>query len=157
MNDRKQNKVPPQSGSGSGSSTAPLRQGDPLAPATAPAKTGQQELPEWTVLVRHSPFLVKTLTVRAETREEARRLFLEAARQAAETKAGRQRGPERDKDAQRVRDSYQDAIRRQGELEWVIRPAADVEAERTAIKAAQAGAAAKYDATAQVLATAGAR
>lgn len=109
---------------------------------------------EWVVTVRHSPFLLKGATVEAASPDEAKRRFLELTKQRSEEKAGKQRGPERDKDAQRVRDSHAEALNRQRDLEWTVRPAAEVKAELDAIKAAQTGAATRFDAAVQVLATA---
>ena len=104
-----------------------------------PAKqqTGKSPNPRrWNVLVRHSTFLLKQAVVEAMTSEEAKAIFLrqvEAKHQAKSAKAASMPSPDAHKAAQAILDAYKLGVEQQGKLEWDIRPAEEVEAQRAAI------------------------
>lgn len=86
--------------------------------------------PLWNVVVRHSPFLLKQVNAHASSRQEAKRLFLEACKEHHEKVSQRERGPESDKATKRVMESYRQGVSEQSTYPWTIRPWAEVEKER---------------------------
>jgi len=122
----------------------PNKAGKPVAETKqeTPKPTAPQTT-EWNVMVRHSSFLLKKSDVKGVASPEAAKAkFLELVRARHDERANalaRNRGL----DTQTIRHG-QDAIRAAldqgmeldglGKLEWIIRPAADVKAEREAIE-----------------------
>lgn len=94
----------------------------------------------WNVIVRHSPFLLKNADIDAATPDEAKSKFLELARDKHEKRAARvpeQRGLDlatMTASQRAIRDAFKRGVEAQHNLEWVIRPAAEVKQERDALK-----------------------
>ena len=90
---------------------------------------------EWDVLVRHSPFLLKNARVQAITAEDAKQQFLTLVRQKHEERVSKQKADEQGRLAvQRIRLVLSDGLKRLDELEWEIRPAAEVDAAQRAYR-----------------------
>ena len=115
-----------------------------LTPSPNPSPNPSNAL-RWNVLVRHSTFLLKQAVVEATTPQEARTKFLKLVEERHEAQARRQKGPEAEKAAQAVRDSFQHAMKNIDSLEWDIRDAEVVEKQRQEIKQAQERAREKAD------------
>ncbi len=106
--------------------------------------TATQERPAtgktvYNVMVRHSPFLLKNANIEAANPDEAKRLFLEAtnrrvAQRTSKVDENSQLDPETMQKTKRAiilaHEKGMEAASK-GELEFVIRPAAEVEAART--------------------------
>lgn len=96
-----------------------------------PIKQHSAEPPKWDVLVRHTPFLLKNAVIEAATAEEAKQKFLELVKARHEDRATKQKADERGRlSAEKIRQVCTDGMKRVYELDWDIRPAAEVEAER---------------------------
>ena len=106
----------------------------------------------WTVMVRHSPFLLKTITVDASDKDEAKAKFIEAAKAQHEVRAEKiadQKGLDIktiQSTQKSIRDSFKLAceLDKKDELEWTIRPTAEVKAERAKLDAAREAEARRY-------------
>lgn len=104
--------------------------------AEAPAVT------KWTVMVRHSPFLLKQANVDADGPETAKAKFLELCRQKHEARASRiddQRALDentRHQTKRAIKQAFDRGIEamNRDELVFVIRPTAEVEKERKALE-----------------------
>ena len=92
----------------------------------------------WHVVVRHSPFIFKRAKVRAETKDEAKRVFIDEVRRRHEERANKQPMDEWGRlTAKRVRDAMTEGLRADGaaELGWTINLADDEVAKRQQQKA----------------------
>ena len=97
---------------------------------------------KWNVMIRHSPFLLKNADVEANSIDEAKEKFLALCKEKTERvargemgQAALHNGGERNpKEAARVRQTFTDGMNRQHEFVWIIRPAAEVKAQRDSIK-----------------------
>ena len=88
----------------------------------------------WNVLVRHTTFYLKQANVHAASREEAKRIFLEQARERHQQIANRQKGPNVEKDRQRVWDAYNHGVQHQLKGGWIIQSAEEAKAKREAVR-----------------------
>ena len=91
----------------------------------------------WHVMVRHSPFLLKRAIVRAESKEEAQRTFLEETRKRHEDRASKQKMDEWGRlTAERIRAAMTEGLRMNGagELAWSITVAEDEANRRRQIR-----------------------
>lgn len=118
-----------------------MARGALLDPNTAPVA----EVTEFNVMIRHSPFLLKNLDVKAKDEDEAKAKFLAAAdekHKLRETRIDNQAGLDSETKLQTkraIRAAYDRGLdaNRKNELTWVIRPAAEVKAERKEIERLQ--------------------
>lgn len=94
----------------------------------------------WNVMVRHSAFLLKNVDVEAGSPEEAKAKFFEMAKKLHDERAARvalQKGLDAQTIAttqQNIRKAYEQAYAERDKLEWIIRPADEVKAERQRLK-----------------------
>lgn len=114
-----------------------------MATATAERTERTTDKTLWRVMVRHSPFLLKSVDVEAATPDAAKTLFLEHAKKKMQERAAKvdlQRALDADtilKTKRTIYLAHEKAIEanQKNELEWIIRPAADVDRERAEHKA----------------------
>lgn len=109
----------------------------------------------WNVMVRHSTFLLKQADVEADTPEEAKKKFLELARQRTDFVASgeakevalRNGGNRTDKEKARVMKTYHDGLLadQRGELVWEIEPSEKVKEKRAELKNEQLSAVKKME------------